>query len=68
MAGMKKADAKKLAAKLIVDWLTHDLTNEGRLDEVDAFMELTKSGQAKVYAAFDDFKALILKKAKIEQQ
>jgi hypothetical protein len=65
MSGMKKAEAKKLAAELVIAWLTNDVANEGRLSESPEYMELTDSGKRKVEAAINDFKAVIAKKAKL---
>lgn len=66
MATLKKADAKKLAAELVIGWLTNDVTAEGRLDESEAYMGLTASGKSKVETAINEFKALIAKKAKLD--
>jgi hypothetical protein len=65
MATLKKAEAKKLAAKFIIEWLTNDVTAEGRLDESEAYTGLTASGKSKVETAINEFKALIAKKAKL---
>lgn len=68
MARVGKVEARKIAAKLMADWVRNDIKTEGRLDESDLYMELTENGKSKVEEAVEYLLGVILKKGKVEAE